>query len=131
MEMEKIARWVYILFVVIAIIMGLAVGYMAYDATLGWADPGVRDINGWVTLILLILGIIAGLTSITGKEVTPFLIATIALLVAAATDVWSPLTRIHDLLYYGAQAILDYIVVFAAPAAVIIAVRSMLPLIRE
>jgi len=124
--MEKITRYVYLAFVVIAILMGLVVGYMDYTG-----DPNVATINGWVTLILLIFGIIAGLTSITEKEVTPFLIAAIALLVAAATDVWLPLNNIHGLLYCWAKTILNYIVAFAAPAAVITAIRSMLPIVKE
>jgi len=131
MEMEKIARWAYIAFVVIAIVMGLAIGYMAYSADYHWADPGVADTNGWVTLIMLILGIIIGLTSITEREVTPFLIATIALIVATVTNVWGPLSNIHELLYYWATAILNYIVAFAAPAAVIIAIKSLLPIAKE
>jgi len=131
MEMEEIARWAYIAFVVLAIVMGLAVGYMAYDAELHWADTTVADTNGWVILIMLILGIIIGITSITAKEVTPFLIATIALIVAAAANVWSPLGNIHELLYYWATGILNYIVAFAAPAAVIIAIKSVLAMAKD
>jgi hypothetical protein len=125
MEMEQITRWAYIAFVVIAIVMGLAVGYMAYSG------ESIVDINGWVTLIMLILGIIIGLTSITAKEVTPFLIATIALIVATSANVWQPLTNIHELLYNWAYYILNYVVAFAAPAAVIIAIRSVLPMVKE
>jgi hypothetical protein len=133
METEKIVEYVYIAFVVLAIVMGLVVGYMAYSADFGWYDQNVRKINGWVTLIMLVLGIITGLTSITEKEVTPFLIATIALLAAATLQdqVWSSLRNIHELLYNWARAILSYIVAFAAPAAVITAVKSMLPMVKE
>ncbi len=131
MDMEQIARWSYIAFVAIAIIMGLAVGYMAYSADLHWSDAGVADANGWITLILLILGIIVGITSITAKEVTPFLIATIALIVASISNVWYPLGRIHEILYYWATAILNYIVAFAAPAAVIIAIKSVMAMAKE
>ena len=136
MEMEEIARWAYIAFVVIAVVMGLAVGYMAYDkspdvADVGWADPDVENINGYVMLIMLILGIIIGITSITAKEVTPFLIATIALVVAATANVWSPLGKIHLLLDYWATGILWYIVAFAAPAAVIISIRAVLAMAKE
>lgn len=131
MNMEEIARWAFIGFVVIAVVAGLTVGYMAYNADLHWVDSGVRDANGWVILIMLILGIIIGLTSITTKEVTPFLIAAIALIVASSANVWAPLSNIHDLLYYWASAILDYIVAFAAPAAVIIAVKSVFALAKE
>jgi len=119
MEMEEIARWAFLIFVAIAVIMGLAVGYMVYNA-----DPNAADVSGYVTLIMLILGIIVGITSITAKEVTPFLIATIALIVATSANVWGPLGNIHELLYYWATYILSYIVAFAAPAAVIIAITG-------
>ncbi|MGD8545844.1 MAG: hypothetical protein PVH12_06670 [Candidatus Bathyarchaeota archaeon] len=133
MEMEEIARWAYVLFVVIAIIAGLAVGYMAYTKhdTLGWNDPDVSNINGYILIIMLVLGIIIGVTSITTKEVTPFLISTIALVVAANANVWSPLSKIHPLLDYWATGILWYIVAFAAPAAVIIAIKGVLAMAKE
>jgi len=129
--MEEVARWAFIAFIVIAIVAGLAIGYMAWDAQLHWTDPNVADANGWVILIMLILGIIIGITSITAKEVTPFLIATIALLVASAANVWGPLTNVHELLYYWATAILNFIVAFAAPAAVIISIKSVLAMAKE
>lgn len=129
MEMDKIARWAFAAFVIIAIVMGLAVGYMAWNAdntyNLGWADSNVSNTNGYVTLILLILGIIVGLVSITAKEVNLFLIATIALIVAGTSQVWAPLASIHSLLAYWADGILRYIVAFVAPAAVIIAIKSI------
>ena len=128
MEMETISRWAYLLFVIIAVVMGLVVGYMAWSEG-SWAD--VAGINGWVLLIMLILGIIIGLTSITTKEVTSFLIATIALVVAASANVWSPLDQIHALLDFWATGILNYIVAFAAPAAVIIAIKEVLTIAKE
>jgi len=137
MSLERIAQYAFLGFVIISIIAGLAVGYMAYDARLHWNDPSVRDANGWVTLLMLILGIIVGLVSITSKEVTPFLISAIALMVTrvglgtASGDVWKPLERIHELLYYWATAILNYIVAFAAPAAVLIAIRQVYTLARK
>ncbi|MEA2089656.1 MAG: hypothetical protein U9O89_02725 [Thermoproteota archaeon] len=136
METEQIAQYAFMAFVVIAIIAGLAVGYMAYDAADHWDDSGVADSNGYVTLIMLILGIIVGLVSITAKEVSPFLMAGIALMVArigvgTAADVWEPLTRIHELLYYWATGILNYIVAFVAPAVVIIAFKAVYVLAKE
>jgi len=125
MDIEDIARWAYILFVVIAIIAGLAVGYMAWDG------QDVSQTHGYITLLMLILGIIIGVTSITTKEVTPFLIATIALVVAAAANVWFPLSYVHELLFEWADHILTYIVAFAAPAAVIIAIKSVFAMAKE
>lgn len=136
--MDKIARYAFMAFVIIAIVMGLAVGSMAWNAvnnytptaTNGWTDSNVSNTNGYVTLILLVLGIIVGLVSITAKEVNLFLIATIALIVAGASQVWAPLASIHSLLAYWADGILRYIVAFVAPAAVIIAIRSVFAMER-
>ncbi len=132
MSYEEIAKYAFMAFGIIAIVAGLAVGFMAYDANLHWMDSNVADINGYVTLIMLILGIIVGLVSITAKEVTPFLIAAIALIVTGAgVDVWQPIGKVHELLYYWATAILNYFVAFAAPAAVIIAAKSIWALAKE
>jgi hypothetical protein len=123
--MEKAARWAFGAFVIIAIVMGLIVGYMGYNS-----DPNYANVNSYVTLTLFILGIIVGLVSITTKEVTPYLIAVIALIVASSANVWSPLGTIHALLYNWAFVIMNYIVAFTAPAAVIIAIRSILAIER-
>lgn len=120
MEMEKMARWAFTAFVIIAVLMGLVVGYMAYNN-----DSNYANANAYVILVLLILGIIVGLVMITAREVTPFLIATIALIVASASNVWYPLHTIHELLFDWAAAILSYIVAFVAPAAVIIAIKAV------
>jgi hypothetical protein len=138
--MEEIAQYAFMAFVAIAVIAGLVVGYMAYDADntypLGFADEDVADSRGYVTLIMLVLGIIVGLVSITAKEVRPFLIAAIALMVArigigTTADVWLPLGEVHMLFPYWATEILNYIVAFAAPAAVLISIRSIWALARE
>jgi hypothetical protein len=126
MEWEKIAQWAFTLFFILAVGMGLVVGYMAYNA-----DPNYSNTNAYVMLIMLVLGVLIGLVSITTKEVMPFLIATVALLVAASANVWFPLRTIHELLYEWANAIMDYIVAFAAPAAVINAIRAVFAMARE
>jgi DMSO reductase anchor subunit len=125
MDLEKIAHWAFAAFVIIAIVMGLVVGYMYYNR-----DTNTGNVDGDVTLVLLILGIIVGLVMITTKEVTPFLIATIALIVASVSNVWAPLSTIHELLADWAQYILHYIVAFVAPAAVIIAIKAVFAMER-
>ena len=129
---EEMAKYAFMAFAAIALIAGLAVGYMAYDAGTWTADKTVADINGYVMLVMLILGIIVGLISITAKEVTPFLIAAIALMVTGVgLNVWSPISKVHELLYYWATGILNYFVAFAAPAAVIIAMKSIWAIAKE
>lgn len=131
MDLEEIAKYAFMAFAVIALVAGLAVGYLAYDAG-SWGDPSVADIDGYVMLVMLVLGIIVGLVSVTSKEVTPFLIAAIALIVTGtAWNVWEPLSEVHELLYFWATAILTYFVAFAAPAAVIIAAKSIWAITKE
>lgn len=134
MEMEEISRWSYIAFLVIAILAGLAVGYMAWDAGGFSATSSVADAHGWVLLVMLILGIIIGIAgSITTKEVTAFLVATIALMVVGSGNVWNPLLQVEALaiLYYFAAAITTYIAGFAAPAAVIISIKGIIAMAKE
>jgi FtsH-binding integral membrane protein len=126
MDTERIAQWAFAAFVVIAILMGLVVGFMSYNN-----DPNYANASAYVLLIMLILGVIVGLVSITAKEVMPFLVATIALIVASSANVWAPLSTIHELLYSWATEILRFIVAFAAPAAVINAIKAVLAVARE
>jgi len=135
--LEEIAKYAFMAFVAIAVIAGLAIGFSVYDATEA-ADlqrlADLADTHAYITLVMLILGIIVGVVSITAKEVRPFLIAAIALIVTGVgVDVWAPLLAVDAIkvLYYFATYILSYIVAFAAPAAVIIAVRSIWAITKE
>jgi len=138
MEIQEIARWAYIIFIVVAVLAGLILGYSAYasyvltptDPPTNWAEK-IKTNDGYVLFAMLILGIVVGLTSITRKEVTPFLISTIALLVASAANVWAGVWYLHPLLFFWASAILSYIVAFAAPAAVLISIKSVLVMAKE
>lgn len=133
MEMEKIARWIFVAVIVIAIVVGLAVGSMADVASEHQYDTNVVDATAYTVLVMLILGIIVGASSIVSKEVTLFLIAAIALVVVGTSTVWSAfmLKSQLNLLYYWATDIVEFIAAFAAPAAVIIAVRSLLAIEKE
>ena len=138
MDIQEIARWAFIIFFVVAIFAGLILGYSAYDSYVftptdppaNWAET-IKTNNGYVLFSMLILGVVIGLTSITRKEVTAFLIATIALLVASGANVWAGVWYLHPLLFFWASAILSYIVAFAAPAAVIISIKSVLAMAKE
>jgi hypothetical protein len=126
MNMEMIAGWSFVAFVFIAILAGLTAGYMEYTS-----DVNYGNFKAYVTLTMLILGVVVGLVSITGKEAMPFLIATIALIVATSSNVWAPLGTIHELLYYWATDITRFIVAFAAPAAVLNSVKAVLVLTKD
>ncbi|MBI5229079.1 hypothetical protein HY991_03130 [Candidatus Micrarchaeota archaeon] len=69
--------------------------------------------------VLAILGVIVGFVNVTAKETTEFLVATIALMLAAAS---------LQVIPFGAEkivAILGNIQAFIAPAAVIVALKAL------
>ncbi len=87
---------------------------------------GISRDNGTIILVLVILGVIVGLFNITSREMIPFLVAAIALVVVGtATDPFGPLDDISwlDGLGRTLNAMVAYIAVFMTPAAVINAVR--------
>jgi uncharacterized membrane protein len=96
------------------------------------AVPDWRD-TGVVVLILVILGIIVGLFNITSREIIPFLIAAIALVVIGiAGGSFSALDHIKLIRGLGEalDAIVRLIAVFMVPAAVLNAVRVVWELAR-
>jgi peptidoglycan/LPS O-acetylase OafA/YrhL len=115
--------------------MGAVLGALAFFvgmfiAVICGAVPDWRD-SGVVVLILVILGIIVGAFNITGKEIIPFLIAAIALVVVGiAGGSFSALDDIIDGLGRALDAIVGLIAVFMVPAAVINAVRVVVELAR-
>jgi len=102
-------HWAFILGVIIAIIAGLAIGFI--DATTG----------GWITIFLVVLGVIVGFLNISEKETQPFLIATIALMLVGTS--LSGL-NIVDLGMY-LTSIVSNIAAFVAPAALIVALKAI------
>ena len=96
--METISHWIFLIGVAIAIVLG----FLMPESSL-------------VASILVIIGLVVGLLNITSKEVLPFLLATIALAVSAATFELIP--------YIGTylKYILSYILMLVAPAAVVVA----------
>lgn len=114
----KFGEWAFIAFVIIAILAGLAAG-IAGGAALGW-----------VPLVMVILGIIVGLTTITTKEASTFLIAAIALLVANAGGVFLVIDQVLAPLGTIINAIMMNIAAFVAPAAIILAIKAIVGIAR-
>lgn len=95
---EKVGSWSFIIGLVIAIVIGA--------------------IGGRATNLLLLLGLIVGLINITGKEIVPFLVATIGLIVAGsvASTIGLPLWLV---------GILDNVSIFVVPGALVAAIKAI------
>ena len=79
-----------------------------------------------VVVILVLLGILVGLLNVTGSEATGFLVAAIALLVVGSAGLGA-LPAIGELIAGALQGI----VVFVAPAAIIVAVKQIYGLAKN
>lgn len=117
-DQAKYGQYAFLGGVVIAIIVGLASGF------LGGSLPIVLGVLG-------ILGLIVGLLNISEKEVTPFLIATIALL--AVPSALTPMTALLSASggSVGTEFVtvlngfLGAVAVFISPAAFVVALKSI------
>lgn len=103
-------EYAYLLAIVIAVLAGIAAVFGASHAV--------------IPLLLVILGIVVGFLNISEKEMSAFLIAAVALVVASTVG-FGVLDGIIPNLGTLIDAIVSNIAVFAAPAAIISAVKTV------
>ena len=112
----KLGQWAFIAGVAIAVIIGLFSSRLSLD------------IQGWLVLLLVVLGLIVGLLNVTEKESTPFLIAAAALMLTGLSgDTLSNIPKIGGYL----SGVVTQIAVFVAPAAIVVALKSIQSLAKE
>jgi hypothetical protein len=107
---SRLGNWAFIVGILIAVIAGLVPA---------WNTPTVM----W---ILVILGLIVGLLNITAKETVEFLVATIALVLIGTAGIQT-LPALGTIV----TAILENIVAFVAPAALVVALKAVYELARK
>ena len=114
---EKVGAWAFIIGVAIAIIAGL------FGTSLGMINPATGALEKNAVLVLGLLGVIVGILNVTDREVGLFLIAAIALLVAAGgvSVLLSEIPSFGVLL----QQVLKCAIVFVAPGAAIVAIKAL------
>ena len=107
-ELHRVAHYAFFGGLVLSIVAGLF--------------RGVLGPNGPVILVtaLVILGFVVGLFNLTAKETTPFLVASIALMLAGIVN----LGLIPGVGLY-LRSILSNIVVFVVPGAIIVGLKTI------
>jgi hypothetical protein len=103
-------------------ILGM-IGFWAFIVGLALALVGgiFFPANTIIIIVLIILGLIVGFLNITTKEITLFLVATIALVVVG--NVFAPLTTLGIGKILG--DILSYVATLMAPAAIVAAIKAL------
>ncbi|MBI2558352.1 hypothetical protein HYW20_03440 [Candidatus Woesearchaeota archaeon] len=106
----KMGEWAFVIGVLVAVLIGL------------FSSKLSGDVKGWLVLLLVVLGLIVGFLNVSEKESTPFLVAAAALLVTGtAGDTLMIIPTIGDYL----SGIVKAIAVFVAPAAIVVALKSI------
>lgn len=81
------------------------------------------DISVWV---MVILGVIVGILNITSKEVGAFLLAAVALMIASSASALS-----LSIIWPKLTTMLGNIIIFVAPAAIIVALKAVYALAQK
>ena len=107
---KSFGAWAFLIGIVLAVIIGLVSG---------------GTISALWTGILAIIGLIVGLLNVTDKEVTPFLMAGIVLVIASSLggQVMSAVPL--------ASGILNAINILFVPATIIVALKSVFSLAKD
>ena len=117
--LKKIGSWLFLIGILVSVIIGLIIGANWY------ADP-----NSYMAGLLAVLGFVVGLLSffamgsITHEKVPTFLIAALTLVgIGALSSTWTFGTY-EGLAPYFVN-ITQYLAIFAAPAAGLLAIRAI------
>jgi hypothetical protein len=100
--LESIGHWVFLLGVFIAIVAGFLAGS---NTTIVW--------------VLAVLGLLVGLLNLQMSETHGFLVATLVLVVSAGS------LNVLPVIGSTLGVILQYIVIFVAPAALVVALKAV------
>ena len=106
----RLGHWAFMVGILIAVIAGLVPAWQ----------------TATVVLVLVILGLIVGLLNITAKETVEFLVATIALVLIGTAGIQT-LPALGGIVI----SILENIVAFVSPAALIVALKAVYELARK
>ncbi len=109
----KVGSWAFIIGVVVALLLGI---FSSGDTPVA-------------TTVLIILGLIVGLLNVTGRETTPFLLATVSLVIVSTMGgpVLAAVAQIGPKL----QGILGAITTFVIPATIIVALKAIYALAHD
>jgi len=115
---EKLGEYAFLACIMIAVVAGVASGVGEFS-------------SAWIALVLVVLGVVVGFTTISEKEATPFLLAAIALTVASSGGWFLIINEAVAKLGTVMNSVLFNIASFVAPAAIILATKMIYELARK
>jgi hypothetical protein len=121
--MIKVGAWAFTIGVVLALFAGVLAGFMKMS------PQGTAMITG----LLVVLGLVVGFLNVSGEEVSKFLMASVAVMIALFTAGSAIQSQITTLGTLGTMmwAVMSNINVFVFPATIIVAIKSIFALARD
>ena len=116
MKTEKAGEYLALVSIIIAVLAGLAAGVPGFIGSVT---------AGYIAVLLVILGIIVGLTTITEKEVTSFLITSIVFVVVGSAQAFGAIDLVAAPIGTVLDAIVANIAIFVSPAAIIVGFKAV------
>ena len=116
-DFEKLGKYAFMACIMIAVVAGVASVFANFS-------------SAWIALVLVVLGVSVGLTTMTEREVTPFLLAAIALTVASSGGWFLIINEAVAKLGTFINNTMYNMVSFVAPAAIILATKMIYQLGR-
>jgi len=119
MDLSRIASYLFILGLVIAVVAGLAGGLMRFSAA----------IQGWLLIVFAVLGVVIGFSMSTVKkieeEVYVIVMLSLALLFASTMGIFSGFNTAIAGLGDAIDNIVTYIAIFSAASIIVLAIRTL------
>ena len=119
MDVSHIAAYLFVITLIVAIITGLYIGLAGLAA----------NIQSWISISLIILGIIIGALMITSKkieeEIYVVLLVTLVLMVASQFRIFTGLDQAVANLGVALNCVVTNIAVFSGAAIIVLAIRTI------
>ncbi len=111
-KVNLLGSWAFLIGVIIAILVGLGVGV---------------SLNPTVVAVLVLLGLVVGLLTVGAKEVEPFILASIAFLLAAyiGDNVLGMVTLVN------LSSVLQAIIALVVPATIVVALKEVFEIAKK
>lgn len=109
---KKIGQYSFIIGVIIAVVLGLAI-------------PALVEATPWLTSLLIVLGLIVGFLNVAGKETKEFLIVGVILVLLSYAG--GAGTTLGGVMYIGAylKGVFSGLLAFIIPALLVVSLKDV------
>ena len=119
MDVSRIAAYLFILGLIVAVIAGLYVGFQGVSAAAG----------NWLSVVFVIIGVVIGTLMATSKkleeEIYVILLVTVALLAANQLGVFGGFNQAYANMGTAINQVVTYIAMFSAAAIIVLAIKTI------